>query len=96
MPCIQTLDFEDKHILIIIFTINWISKYGRLDNIPKCCFENFPSLSSHQKHNRVIILNAKFQLLYRKLRLNPAHIFVFPKVSLFSDWHFLNKYILEN
>ena len=55
--------FGDKHI-IIIFTINGISKFGRLDNMPKCCFENFPSLKSSKA--RLIILNISFKIqLYR-------------------------------
>ena len=55
--------FGDKHI-IIIFTINWISKFGRLDNMPKCCFENFPSLKSSKA--RLIIPNISFKIqLYR-------------------------------
>jgi hypothetical protein len=54
--------FGDKHI-IIIFTINWISKFGRLDNMPKRCFENFPWLKSSQ--TRVIIPNILLKFNYR-------------------------------
>jgi hypothetical protein len=48
-----------KHYIIKI-SHTCISKFGRLDNMPKCCFENFPSLKSSK--TRVIILNISFKI----------------------------------
>ena len=52
-----------KHYIIKI-SHTCISKFGRLDNMPKCCFENFPSLKSSKA--RLIIPNISFKIqLYR-------------------------------